>query len=89
MCIRDSDHVLYEIEHIFEMAALEKTSMRASKIKNLIIETTEINAHKTKALVTSEKARINAKLKGEMDKLIAEHGSLDAVVFVLFVFRKW
>ena len=75
------DFLLHEIEYVFEMANLEKTSLMANQIKNLILEKTEVNTHRTKAIVTAEKARINAKLKGEMDKLIAEHGSLDAVVF--------
>jgi len=75
------DYVLHEIEHVFEMANLQKTSLLATEVKNLILEKREIKTHKTKALVTAEKARINAKLKKEMDKLIEEHGSLDAVVF--------
>ncbi len=75
------DFLLHEIEYVFEMANLEKTSLMANQIKNLILEKTEVNTHRTKAIVTAEKARINAKLKEEMDKLIAQHGSLDAVVF--------
>lgn len=75
------DFLLHEIEYVFEMANLEKTSLMTNQIKNLILEKTEIKTHQTKALVTAEKARINAKLKKEMDRLIEEHGSLDSVVF--------
>ena len=77
------DHLLYEIEQVFEMVSLEKTALRKSEVKNLILKTTEVNAHKTKAFVTEEKAKINAELKSKMDELIAKHGSLDAVVFDL------
>lgn len=63
------DYTLHEIEHVFEMANLEKTTLLTNAVKAKVKHDTEITTHRVKAKITEEKAVINKKLKERLEEL--------------------
>jgi hypothetical protein len=63
------DFVLYQQEHVFEMANLEQTTLLGNAVKNKLKVDTEVGLHRAEAAVEREKAVIDQKLQETLESL--------------------
>lgn len=63
------DYLLHEHEHVFEMANLETTTLRANTVRNKLRFDTETGAYLVLARITAEKALIDHKLKAKLEEM--------------------
>lgn len=63
------DYLLHELEHVYEMANLEKTTLLSNSVKNKLKFDTETGAHLVQSSIAVEKALIDHKLKEKLESL--------------------
>lgn len=66
------DYLLHEHEHVFEMANLESTTLRANAVHQKLKFDTDTGKHLVLARIAAEKALIDFKLKEKLEELKAK-----------------
>ncbi len=63
------DYLLHEHEHVFEMASVESTTLRANAVKNKLKYDTDTGRYLVAARIAAEKELIDHKLKEKIEEL--------------------
>jgi hypothetical protein len=66
------DHLLHEHEHVFAMASLESTTLRANAVNGKLKYDTDTGRYLVAARIAAEKALIDHKLKEKLEELKAK-----------------